>query len=140
MEARTDERARSPVATQDNWRAGLWRTLRTRAYGILSDETLILRARARDYMAFDALVARYRDRIYTMALGYLGSEDKTLDALGEMESSASRDIGSFEAKRSPGSWLYLHGLRAVFKRMNAPVGRYAIGSGPAADGDPRRDD
>ena len=128
MEAGTCNDAQSPIARRGGWRAGLWRALRTRAYGVLSDQALVLRTRALDYTAFDALVARYRDRLYTIALGSLGDEDEAADALCEMAVSAFRDIDSSDAKCTPGAWLYLHGLRSVFRRMNAPRGRYAVES------------
>ena len=131
---------RSPIAAQDGWRASLWRVLRTKAYWICSDESLVLRTRARDYAAFDALVARYRDRLHTMALSSLGEEVKASDALCEMMLLAFRDIGSFDAKCTPGAWLYLHGLRAVFRRMNAPPGRYMVESRLAAVVASRDDD
>src|SRR5512143_654729 len=125
MEAGAFDHSRSQDTSQAGWRLSLGRALRTRAYWIFSDEALVLRARARDYRAFETLVSRYRDRLFTMALTSLGSQEKATEALSEAVLSAFRDIDSFDAKSTPGTWLYLHGLRAVFRRMNAPLGRYA---------------
>jgi DNA-directed RNA polymerase specialized sigma24 family protein len=131
MEAGTFQRSESASSTQDGWRGSLWKTLRTKAYAILSDETLVMRARAKDHAAFDALVARYRARLFAMALSSLGTEGKAADALYETVYTAFKDIGSFDARRTTSTWLYMHGLRAVFKRMNAPRGRYSFETRPA---------
>lgn len=131
MEAGTFDRSGNARATPDSWRGNLWKTLRTKAYGILSDEALVMRARAKDYAAFDALVARYRARLFAMALRSLGTEGKAADALYETVYTALKDIGSFDARRTPSTWLYMHGLRAVFKRMNVPRGRYSFETRPA---------
>ena len=117
----------NPIRTHEGWRAGLGSALRTTAYRILSDETLVRRVRAKDHAAFDALLARYRSRLHTMALGFLGNEYDADDAVCEMVLSAFKDCESFGAKCTPGTWLYQHGLRAVFARMNVPSGRYAYG-------------
>lgn len=126
MTAETYDHIWSPRRPGEGWIAGLGRGLLTRAYGIFNDETLVRRARARDHVAFDALVARYRKRLYRMALDSLGREDEAGDALCQMVPAAFKDIDSFGEKCSPGTWLYLHGFHAVFKRRNAPPGKYTI--------------
>ena len=135
MKAGTYDHIWSPVRTEGGWRTRLWRALRTRAYGLLSDGSLVRRARARDHAAFDALVARYRNRLYTLALGSLGDEGEAANALCDTVLSAFHDIDSFGAQCSPGTWLYLHGFRAVFAHMKAPPGKYAfeVRSGAGAD-------
>jgi hypothetical protein len=102
------------------------KSLRATAFRIFSDETLVRRARARDQAAFDALVARYRTRLYSMALSSLGNEGEAQEALSETVLEAFKDLDSFGTKCAPGTWLYLHGFRAVFKRMNLPPGKYAF--------------
>ena len=128
MATGTFDRIQSPGATDEGWRASLRRALRARTYSVFSDQNLVLRTRAGDSMAFDALVSRFRDRLQAMALNYLGDAELADDALGEAVLSAFRDVGSLDARRAPGAWLYLHGLHAVFKRMNAPAGRFTPGS------------
>jgi hypothetical protein len=132
MEAGTRDHIWRPLTTQAGWRASLWRMLQTRVYWILSDEILIQRARAGDYAAFDALVARYRHRLYALALDSLGNEDAAGEALCEIARSAFKDIDSFDSNCTPGTWLYLHGFRVVFRRMNLPPGRYSLECRPAA--------
>ena len=124
MAAGTYDHVWRPIRTGEGWRAHLWRALRSRAYRILSDEILVRRARARDHAAFDALVARYRDRLYTMAVNSLGDEREAGDVVCEILISAFRDIDSFNVNCAPGTWLYMHGFRAVFARMNVPPGKY----------------
>lgn len=70
-----------------------------------------------DHTAFDALVARYRSRLHAMELDTRGSRGEAGDALREMMLSAFKDIDSFGAKCTPGTWLYQHGLRAGFARI-----------------------
>jgi len=125
MVAGTYDHIWSPITTREGWLARLWRALRTTAYRIFSDETLVKRALARDQTAFDALVARYRNRLYAMALDSLGNEGEAGDALCEMVLSAFKDIDSFGENCTPGTWLYLHGLRAVFRHMNVPMSESA---------------
>jgi RNA polymerase sigma-70 factor (ECF subfamily) len=124
VEAKTYGRIWSPSRPQDSWRANLWRAIRTRAYGFFNDETLVRLASAKDHVAFEALVARHRNRLYTLALTSLGNEADAGDAVCEMVISAFKDIDLFGATCTPGTWLYLHGLRAVFRRL-AP-GKYAV--------------
>lgn len=130
MEAVTNDQIWRPIRTRDGWLTILGRKLRTRAYRVFSDETLVRRALDRDHTAFDALVARYRNRLYAMALRSLGNEGTAGDALSAMVLAAFKDIDSFGAKCTPGTWLYLHGLSAVVKRLNAPPGKYTVRIAP----------
>jgi hypothetical protein len=121
------------MKAQPGWRAGLWTALRASGYRIFSDAFLVRRAVTGDHAAFDALVARYRRRLYTLALESLRSEDKASDALRETVLSAFKDIDSFRARCSPGTWLYLHGIRAVLTSMSIPPGKYTFRSRMGAD-------
>ena len=126
MPVATHDLVSSPVRPQLGWIGRLRTALMTRAYRVLSDQTLVQRARARDYAAFDALVARYRRRLYTMAFGSLGDEGEARQALRETVLQAFADIDSFGRQCTPGTWLYLQGFRSVFKRMNLPPGKYVF--------------
>jgi hypothetical protein len=130
MKAEGCEHIWSPAETRAGHGASLRSKLRTWAYGIFSDEALMLRARARDHAAFDALVARHRDRLYTMALDFLGQEDRAGDVLCETVIAAFRDIDSYDAKCTPGTWLYSHAFRAVFGRLDLPPGKFTVDSRP----------
>jgi hypothetical protein len=108
--------------------ATLRRGLGAWIYGIFSDESLVCRARAGDHAAFDALVARYRERLHAMARASLGDMDQAAAALQEAMVAAFRDLGSSGRGCTPGLWLYLHTFRAVLGRMNVPPGTYTFGS------------
>ena len=133
MATATYDHSPSPVRIREGWRTGLWRALRSRACRIYSDETLVRRAQDGDHAAFDALASRYRKRLYTLAIDSLEDESEAAEALREMVLSAFRDIDSFGDKCSPGTWLYLHGFRAVFNRLNVPRGKYTFSSHSDSD-------
>ena len=102
--------------------AGLWRRLRARAFRIFSDEVLMRRARAGDPTAFDALVSRHRTRLRALGLDPLESEGLSGDVLSETVLTAFKNLDSLGEPCAPGTWLYLHGFRAVFRRVQAPEG------------------
>lgn len=126
MERVTYEQGWAAAATRNRGSARFWTVLRTRGYRILSDESLVRRARDKDNSAFDAFVARYRDRLYRMAFASLGNQRDADDALCELIVTAHDDILSAGAISAPRSWLYLHGVRAVVNRLAAPAGRHAF--------------
>ena len=133
MNAEALDHTRSTQTIDSPQSGELWQSLRTRACGMLSDETLVRRTRAGDCPAFTALITRYRDRLYAMALRSLGNEQEAGDALCEMAVSAFKDVGSFRASSDPGAWLHLHGLCAVVKRMNIAPGTYTMRVLPPAE-------
>jgi hypothetical protein len=135
MEAGTHAQFRD--VTRAGWLAVWRRAIRAGAYGMLSDAALVLRAQAGDHAAFDALFGRYRNRIYAMAFGSLGNEGLALDTLCETALAAFRDIGSYRAPCTPGTWLYIHGFRVVFERMGVAPGRYTVDRRLAAESTPR---
>ena len=103
-------------------RAGLRAAMRAIGYRFLKDGDLVQRARARDHAAFEALAARYQRQIDQLALESSAFQDSTFEdpdenALTESVLAAFRDIDSFAIRCRPGTWLYLHGLRAVFERL-----------------------
>ncbi len=126
MVSRVYEQGWSEIATRNHGHASMWSRLRAGGYRMFSDEALLRRARLRDTAAFDAFVARYRDRLFTMAVISLGNEADADDALCDTLISAYEDIHSPTAAAAPATWLYEHGFRAVFSRMGLPAGGYAI--------------
>ncbi len=126
MAFRADSHLWSLIRTQEGWLAGMWHSMRTLGYGVLDDETLVSRAQGGDFVAFDALVARYRDRLYATALSSLGNAADATAATCDAVRSAFRDIDSVGPGCSPGVWFYLHCLRAVLERLNVPPGRYTV--------------
>ncbi len=126
MDATPQERIWAPAGTHLRWLDRLLRAMRLRTHVLLGDEALVSRARAGEHAAYDALVARHRDGVYAMALDSLGDERAAGEALCECMVMAHRDLGAMTADCSPRAWLYLHGIRAVMKRLEAPPGRYSV--------------
>ena len=60
-----------------------------------SDEVLARRAADGDESAFEELVARYQDRLYTLALRVTASEADARDCVQEALISAWRSLGRF---------------------------------------------
>ena len=81
-------------------------------------------AGSRDRIAFKILVSRYRRQVRVLAEGPLADVDHAESALRDTLISAFREIDAFGLRCTPGTWLYLHGLRAAFGRVNAAGRRY----------------
>ncbi len=69
------------------------------------DEALVLRARSGDLTAFNALVLRHQDAVYSLALRVLGSPEAAEDATQEAFLRAYRALGSFRGG-SMRAWLF----------------------------------
>lgn len=67
---------------------------------------LVAKAQAGDNRAFDALVVRYRPRIYALALHMTGSASDADDITQEAFVHAYRAIGQFAGKSEFFTWLY----------------------------------
>jgi len=70
------------------------------------DEGLARRAVAGDHAAFEALVARYQDRVYGLARRLTGSESDAEDVLQETFVSAYRRLKGFRGEAAFSTWLY----------------------------------
>jgi hypothetical protein len=121
MDAGTYAHIWRPVRIQENWLAGMWEGAAHRDLQDLQRRDPRAMRACQDQTAFDALLARYRSRLHAMELGSRGSGGEEGDA--EMMLLAFKDIDSFGAKCTPGTWLYQHGLRAGFTQMTIPLGK-----------------
>lgn len=74
--------------------------------GLESDAGLVEECRRGDPRAFDALVNRYRDRIYNAAYRFLGNHEEAADVCQEVFVRAYRAIERFEGKAKVATWLY----------------------------------
>ena len=77
------------------------------------------RARSGDGAAFDALVGRYQDRVFNMALRMLRHREDALDVSQEIFLTVYRALGRFEAKARFSTWLY----RVVVNRCRDEIRR-----------------
>jgi RNA polymerase sigma-70 factor, ECF subfamily len=74
--------------------------------GRLSDQKLAKRAASGDRAAFDEIVTRHRDRVYTIALRICGNRDDAEDVLQETFISAYRALPRFRGGAQLSTWLY----------------------------------
>ena len=126
VEAGTRDRTASPAGTPAGTNGSYPGAARASGYASSSDEALVRRARAGEFTAFDALVARHSDMLYALAIGSLRNEADAVDAVCEAAVAAFRDIDSADAPRMPGTWLWLHGFSVVFRRLKPRPGGYTV--------------
>ncbi len=77
------------------------------------DADLVQRAKAGEQRAFEELVVRYQDRIYTVAVRVLGNRDDALDASQECFLKAYRALHSFDGRSAFYTWLFRIAVNAA---------------------------
>jgi RNA polymerase sigma-70 factor, ECF subfamily len=70
------------------------------------DDGLLERARGGDMAAFEALVARYRDRVFSLAFRMTGSEADAAEVAQETFLSAYQHLKDFRGEAAFGSWVH----------------------------------
>jgi RNA polymerase sigma-70 factor, ECF subfamily len=76
------------------------------ALASLSDEALVERARAQDVGAFEALLGRYEEKLYRLAMRFVRNENDAQEILQDVFLSTWRNLSGFEGRAQVGSWLY----------------------------------
>jgi RNA polymerase sigma-70 factor (ECF subfamily) len=71
-----------------------------------SDESLVERARAGEKRAFDALVRRHQEKVYSLALRLSGSERDAEEVLQETFLQIYRKLDSFRGESRFSTWLF----------------------------------
>ncbi|MDH7568611.1 MAG: sigma-70 family RNA polymerase sigma factor [Armatimonadota bacterium] len=71
-----------------------------------SDQALIARVRDGDRSAFEVLVSRYQDRVYTIVHGLVRDPDDAMDLVQETFLKAYQGLHTFRGKSSFYTWLY----------------------------------
>lgn len=71
-----------------------------------TDEQLIKKCLAGEISAFDELVERYQNKIYTLCYRYVGNEDDARDMAQETFLKTYRSLRSFRGQSSFGTWIY----------------------------------
>ncbi len=71
-----------------------------------ADSALLQRAQQGDVAAFEGLVERHRDRVYTLALRMMKSGDEATDVTQDAFISAYRNLPNFRGDSQFGSWVY----------------------------------
>jgi RNA polymerase sigma-70 factor, ECF subfamily len=100
----------------------------------MPEHVLIGRAQAGDVGAFEVLAGVHADRLYTVALRFLGDGGEAEDVLQETLLRAWRGIRSFEGRAMVFTWLYRIAVnesnraleRRRRRRANVPVDDEAI--------------
>ena len=72
----------------------------------LDESTLIDRAVAGDDTAFDQIVLRYQDMVFSLATRLLGSYDEAVDLSQEVFLQVYRKLSSFRRDASLRTWIY----------------------------------
>jgi RNA polymerase sigma-70 factor (ECF subfamily) len=103
--------------------------------GMDPDEALVRRAQRGDRFAFEALVERHEQRLYTLAARVLGSREDAADAVQEAFLRAWLGLPRFRGGARFSTWLYRICLNAAhdqrLKRRVEPAGE------PPDPADPR---
>jgi RNA polymerase sigma-70 factor, ECF subfamily len=94
---------------------------------------LVAAAKAGDQRAFEALVRRYRRRIYALALHIVGHASEADDIAQEVFLKAFRALPSFEGRSQFFTWVY---RMTVNRSLNARRDRARRGE-DVLEGDPR---
>src|SRR6201997_5001254 len=100
----------------------------------MPEHELVGRAQAGDLGAFEALADVHADRLYTVALRFLGDRCEAEDVLQETLLRAWRGISRFEGRAMVFTWLYRITVnesnraleRRQRRRANVPVDEQAI--------------
>lgn len=74
--------------------------------GEVSDETLVERARTGDAAAFEELIGRWHEKIYSLIYGMTSNREDTQDILQEVFIKAYRSIPRFRGSASFYTWIY----------------------------------
>src|SRR5262249_27726280 len=95
---------------------------------------LVARAKAGEPHAFDALVRRYRKRIFALALHLSGSQSDADDIVQDVFLRAYRALDEFEGRSEFFTWVYRLTMNRAFDARRARVRRP---ESPIDEADPR---
>jgi RNA polymerase sigma-70 factor (ECF subfamily) len=73
---------------------------------LLDEQELVERIRQRDVAAFEQLVARYRSKVYGLALRMMQDAHDAEEVMQETFLSAWQNLPGFRGESAVGSWLY----------------------------------
>ncbi|MDR0742595.1 MAG: sigma-70 family RNA polymerase sigma factor [Puniceicoccales bacterium] len=82
------------------------------------DLCLINRVKANDSAAFDALVKKYRERLFSIVYNMTSNRDDAFDITQEVFIKAFRGIKSFNGKSAFFTWLYRIAINTSITQIN----------------------
>jgi len=107
LQGQPSEPVGDPVSPEERQKGSMTSEAAEIANIPFDEETaLVRRCLAGDAAAFDRLYARYRDKVYVLAMGILMNPDDAADAVQETFSLAYRNLPKFRAKSRFGTWLF----------------------------------
>jgi RNA polymerase sigma-70 factor (ECF subfamily) len=95
-------------------------------YAAADDAALLARARSDDEQAFEELVRRYQDRLYTLALRVTSSVQDASETVQEALFAAWRARSSFRGDSAVSTWLYTITRRKALDRIRARDGAVMV--------------
>ena len=84
-----------------------------------TDEELVVRARAKDFAAFEQLLDRYEDKIFRLAYRFVRNETEAKEVLQDTFLSIWRKLDTFKGDSQFGSWLYRVAANTALMRLRA---------------------
>ncbi len=105
----------------------------------LDDSVLVTRARAGDLGAFEALVTRYEDRVYALALRILRNEHDAEDVTQQTFLSALENLAGFREEARFSTWLLRIATHAALKVIRKRQGLDAVSLEAATEPTGERD-
>lgn len=83
------------------------------------DESLMERARAGDHAAFETLVRRHQERVYSIALRMLGSPEAAEEVLQETFLRMYQKLATFRGEAKLSTWLYRVAVNAALMQRRS---------------------
>lgn len=81
------------------------------------DEKLIAKIRKGDSDAFEAIVEKYKTKVYHLAMRYTRNEEDAEEVLQDVFTTLHRKLALFQGKSAFSSWLYRIVVNASFMKL-----------------------
>jgi RNA polymerase sigma-70 factor (ECF subfamily) len=91
---------------------------KTREESFCEDLRLVERVKADDSVAFDSLVKKYRERLFSIVYNMTANRDDAFDITQEVFIKAYRSIKNFNGKSAFFTWLYRIAVNASITQIN----------------------
>src|SRR5215468_4091286 len=84
-----------------------------------SDEELVERARAKDFVAFEELLDRYEDKVFRLAYRFVRNESEAKEILQDTFLSVWRKLDTFKGDSQFSSWVYRVAANTALMRLRS---------------------